>query len=156
MKTVKGDLITKFLKGEFDVLIHGCNCFRAMASGIAGQIVKRIPEAQFADNMYMGEGDFEKLSTYSTACVRRENGTVGVVINLYTQFKPGSDLYEDALTLGFKRIANTIHKNIKIGIPLIGCGVAGGDWKIVKPKITKIMENHNVTVVEYEQEGVLD
>ena len=88
MKTIKGNLIDLFLEGEFDVMIHGCNCFRAMASGIAGQITKKIPEAVFADNLYGTEGDNAKLSHYSAAPVRREGHSVGIVINLYTQYKP--------------------------------------------------------------------
>jgi len=152
MKVIKGNLIDKFLNSEFDVMVHGCNCFRAMASGIAGQIVDRMPEAKFADDLYMGEGDFEKLSTFSTACVRREDNTIGIVINLYTQFNPGKDLYEDALTLGFKRLAKMLHKDTKIGIPKIGCGVAGGDWNVIGAEIAYIMGEHDITLVEYAEE----
>ena len=152
MKTIKGDLITEFLKGEFKVMIHGANCFKRMKSGIAGQISNRLPEAQFADTMYGTEGDHSKLSNYSVGTVRKENGTVGMVINLYTQFKPGPDLYEEALLLGFKKIAKDLKQGTTIGIPEIGCGIAGGDWSIICPKIAEIMKDHDVTWVEYVSE----
>lgn len=152
MKTIKGNLIDSFLTGEFDVMIHGCNCFRAMASGIAGQLSKRIPEAKYADDLYGNEGDHNKLSHYSSVPVRRidPNDPMGIVINLYTQFKPGADLYEEALLLGFKRLSMDIKPGIKIGIPEIGCGVAGGDWSIIGPKIAHIMREHDITLVEYD------
>ena len=40
VKTTDGDLLKLAKNGEFDVIIHGCNCFTAMFSGIAGQIRK--------------------------------------------------------------------------------------------------------------------
>ena len=42
MKTTNGNLITKAIKGDFDVIVHGCNCFHNMGGGIAKQ-VRDIP-----------------------------------------------------------------------------------------------------------------
>ena len=98
--------------------------------------------------MYLGDGDFDKLSTYNTACIRREDNTVGVVASLYTKFEPGK-IHEDALTLGFKRLALDLSRgDTKIGIPV---DIAEGNWETIKPKIVEIMEGHDVTFVEYEQ-----
>ena len=38
MNIVKGNLVTLALAGEFDVIIHGCNCFNTMGSGVAKDI----------------------------------------------------------------------------------------------------------------------
>jgi O-acetyl-ADP-ribose deacetylase (regulator of RNase III) len=38
IKYVDGDLIKLALKGEFDVIVHGCNCFCQMGAGIAPQM----------------------------------------------------------------------------------------------------------------------
>mgnify|MGYP001795501660 FL=1 len=38
MKTIKGDLVKLAIKGEFDLIIHGCNCFCTMGAGIAKTI----------------------------------------------------------------------------------------------------------------------
>ena len=38
MKTIKGDLIKLAQDGEFDVIVHGCNCMCTMSAGIAKQI----------------------------------------------------------------------------------------------------------------------
>ena len=45
MKIIKGNLISLALAGEFEVIIHGCNCFCTMGAGIAGgnwQIITKI------------------------------------------------------------------------------------------------------------------
>ena len=41
MKIIKGDLIKLALQGEFDVIVHGCNCFCTMGAGIAKSIKPR-------------------------------------------------------------------------------------------------------------------
>lgn len=150
MKTVKGNLVDMFLNGEFKVMIHGANCFKSMGAGIAGEIRNKIPEAVIADNLYGISGDKNKLSNWSLATVRRKTGGIGVVINLYTQYNPGKDLYEEALILGFKKLAPLFSQEVSIGIPAIGCGIAGGNWEEISPKIAKIFKNHNITFVEYD------
>jgi len=40
IKYVDGDLIKLALKGEFDVIVHGCNCFCQMGAGIAPQMAE--------------------------------------------------------------------------------------------------------------------
>ena len=37
-----------------------------------------------------------------------------------------------------------------IGFPKIGCGLAGGNWGIVLPKIEEIFKDFDVTIVEFE------
>ena len=87
MKKVKGDLIKLALKGDFDVIVHGCNCFCAMGKGIALTIKKVFPEAYQAD-LKSTKGDKEKLGKYSSATVQR-NGHQITVINAYTQYNYG-------------------------------------------------------------------
>lgn len=45
MNIVHGDLIQLALAGQFDVIIHGCNCFCTMGAGIAKAIRQEFPEA---------------------------------------------------------------------------------------------------------------
>ena len=35
MKTIQGNLIHLAQNGEFDLIVHGCNCFCTMGAGIA-------------------------------------------------------------------------------------------------------------------------
>ena len=41
MKIVEGNLLDMAVNGDFDVIIHGCNCFCNMGAGIALQIMER-------------------------------------------------------------------------------------------------------------------
>ena len=49
MKKIKGDLIALAIQGEFDLIIHGCNCFCTMGAGISKTIKSKFPNAYLAD-----------------------------------------------------------------------------------------------------------
>ena len=68
MKTVTGDLIALAEAGQFDVIVHGCNCFHAMGAGVAAAIASRYPSALTADKA-TDFGDAAKLGTISTVDV---------------------------------------------------------------------------------------
>lgn len=84
MRIVHGDLIKLALAGEFDVIIHGCNCQCAMGAGIAKTIRDVFPEAYQAD-LATVKGSRTKLGTYSCAAVQR-GGTTITIVNGYTQY----------------------------------------------------------------------
>ncbi len=149
MKTVKGDLIKLALQGEFDVIVHGCNCFRNMGAGIARQIAKMFPEALSADKATTC-GAFNKLGTYSVAHVIIEDREL-IIINAYTQYKYGKGLQADykAIEKVFKEIAKDF-PDYTIGIPKIGAGLAGGDWNTIKGIIESMSNASNITYVEYD------
>ena len=76
-----------------------------------------------------------------------------IVINAYTQYYYGRNslashipLDYDALTLCLRKI-NYIFKGKHIGLPQIGCGLAGGDWNLVKEIIQKELCDMNITIV---------
>lgn len=151
MKEVDGDLVKMFNDGEFDVIIHGCNCFHTMGAGIAKQIEDKYPEAAFYDMMYSDEASLEKLSNHTIALTMRSSGDIGTIVNLYTQFHPGPDLKMSALDLGFYKLSHRLEKTVKIGIPKIGAGLAGGNWDEIEPIIAKHMKFHDITVVNYKK-----
>ena len=62
MKRIEGDLIQKAKDGEFDLIVHGCNCFCTMGAGIAKQIKKNFPQA-FEEDLKTEKGDHGKLGT---------------------------------------------------------------------------------------------
>lgn len=149
MKTIKGDLIQKAKEGEFDLIAHGSNCFCTMGSGIAKQIKREFPEAYRADcNTF--KGDLSKLGACS--CVRiKRNGINLIVVNAYTQFYYGTHEQKvnyDAIRSCMKWIKENFGGK-KIGIPKIGAGLGGGDWKIISKIIEEEMENEDITVVEF-------
>lgn len=75
------------------------------------------------------------------------------VVNAYTQYYPRIDLkpfdYE-AFTIICRKM-NHIFKGKHIGLPMIGAGLAGGDWYRISEIIQKELSNCDVTVVIYNQ-----
>jgi O-acetyl-ADP-ribose deacetylase (regulator of RNase III) len=159
MKTIKGDLIKLAEQGEFDIIVHGANCFHCMGSGIAGQLADKYPEVLEADRNQSKYGDKEKLGTWSEATLETETHTF-TVCNAYTQFffGLGKDVFEyDAFKQFLKVFAESVlycPSRINIGFPQIGAGLAGGDWSRISKMIEKFSEDvsdyADVTVVEYQ------
>ena len=149
MKTVDGDLIKLALEGNFDVIIHGCNCFCTMGAGIAKGIKTEFPEAFKAD-ANTEKGSKEKLGTYSSATVSR-NGHEITIINAYTQHHwrgRGIKADYDAIQKVFASVKQS-HSGKRIGYPLIGAGLAGGDWSVISNIISSQLAGENHTLVKF-------
>lgn len=145
IKTVKGNLITMALNGEFDVIVHGANCFCTMGAGVARQIKIAFPSAFEVDKITI-EGDKNKLGT----CTWAECVSV-TVVNAYTQFGYGGSIIHldyDAVRKCMKWIAEN-YKDKKIGLPKIGAGLGGGDWNKIKSIIEEELDGLDVTIVEW-------
>lgn len=144
---VTGDLIEMAVQGHFDVIVHGCNCFHTMGAGIAKAIAAEFPEALEADRATL-KGDRAKLGTYSYKTVSR-NGRLLTVVNAYTQFDwrgSGKKVDYPAVSSCFKRIASDFSGQ-RIGYPLIGAGLAGGDWAIISELIDVALEGQTHCLV---------
>lgn len=160
MKIIKGDLIKLAKAGEFDAIVHGCNCFNTMGSGIARSIKKEFPEAYAAD-CKTTKGDPSKLGTYSFATVWFENQAPLVVFNAYTQFNywDKGDLFNyEAFQQILDRIKGMDYskralegKGNRWGFPLIGCGLAGGDKRRILSMIETTLDGVDVTIVEFKE-----
>jgi len=170
-KEVEGDLLFLALKGEFDTIAHGCNCFCTMGAGIAPQMAKLFGCDTFPMEAELRAGDIEKLGcidykvlgidpvtyeVYHDLEVVSSEYRILTVVNAYTQYGFGSNHKEgshvaldyEALTLCLRKL-NSICEGDHIGLPQIGCGLAGGDWKRVKEIIKNELTNCDVTVVFY-------
>ena len=147
MKIVKGNLLDLFDKGEFDAIVHGCNCFNTMGAGIALQIKNRYPEAWEADKTTI-KGHKSKLGTFTLAFCSK-----GIVINAYTQYRPGlNDLEENygAIDDAMRKIS-LVFEGKRVGLPLIGAGLASGDWNFIKDIIANNLDGVvDYTIVQYE------
>jgi O-acetyl-ADP-ribose deacetylase (regulator of RNase III) len=169
-KEIEGDLIKLALKGSFDVIAHGANCQCIMGAGIAPQMAKTFGCDKFIYEGDSYKGSIDKLGTIDYQL--KEIGFKGevfspkgihskdqvkaklLIVNAYTQFdiigrKTGKiDLDYEALTLCLRKI-NYLFRGKRIGLPQIGCGLAGGDWKLVKKIIQDELKDCIVTVVIY-------
>jgi O-acetyl-ADP-ribose deacetylase (regulator of RNase III) len=145
-----GDLIAYTGEGMFDVVVHGCNCFCRMKSGIAVQMAKAFGCDAFKMEHPIYRGNLNKLGTIDFE-YRKYGLSDGVkIVNAYTQYNYGTDkrhLDYEALTLCLRKI-NMQFKDQIIGIPQIGCGLAGGDWNIVKSIIEKELVDMKVVIVK--------
>lgn len=159
---IQGDLIELALKGRFDVIAHGCNCFCTMGAGIAPKMANAFGCDTFPKENLRYKGNIDKLGTidFMYRCIEdafeiQDVKTV-IVVNAYTQYYYGKNHFDgvskpidyEALTLCMRKI-NHIFKGKHIGLSQIGCGLAGGDWNIVKSIIQKELKDCKVTIVIY-------
>ncbi|WP_204113397.1 hypothetical protein [Shimia biformata] len=147
MQIIEGDLIALAKAGRFDVIAHGCNCFCTMGAGIARAIAAAFPQAYEADRATeMGSRD--KLGRFSAAAIDPPDREL-TVVNAYTQYDfsgPGRLVDYDAVATVFARIA-TAFPTARIGYPLIGAGLAGGDWSRIAPLIDTALAGRDHALV---------
>ena len=143
IEVLKGDLLEKI--DEFNVIVHGCNCFCTMGAGIALQIKKKFPQAYMAD-LDTVAGDKSKLGTYTKAM---HNQTT--IINAYTQYDTTNKVNVDynAIREVFTKL-NKHYSGSLVGIPKIGAGLAGGDWDKIYDIISEVTPDLYIKVIEYE------
>ena len=79
-----------------------------------------------------------------------------IVVNAYTQYRYGRNHADgvdtpfdyEAFTMCMRKM-NHIFKGSHIGLPMIGAGLAGGDWNRISEIIERELANCRVTVVKY-------
>lgn len=147
MEYKRGCLIEAAKNKEIDAIAHCCNCFNTMKSGIAFQIAKAFPEAEDVDN------DTKKGSWGKFGQTSHTYSYPGILIfNLYGQYKyyPRHirHLHYDALERSLTQMAGWCKRyGVKtIGLPKVGSDLAGGDWEVIKPIISKTLKDFNVTI----------
>ena len=173
MKTIEGDLIELAKQGHFDVITHGCNCFNTMGAGIAVAMREIFGCNKFPMEAPEYKGDINKLGTIDYRIVNLVlskpiklgnlnllapdfGGFPLAVVNSYTQYHYGRNHIDgkdkpfdyDAITLCMRKI-NHIFKGKSIGLPKIGCGLAGGEWSVVQQIIERELIDMNVTIINF-------
>lgn len=146
---MEGDLIQLALAGEFDVIIHGCNCFCTMGAGIALSIKRIFPEAYQAD-LATEAGDRSKLGTISWA-KHTKDGRELIIVNGYTQYNwkgRGVKVDYEAVEQVFQ-LVKEVFTGKRIGYPAIGAGLAGGDWQKIEGIIKEALAGEDHTFVKY-------
>ena len=155
MKTIQANLLD-FPNG-INAIFHQANTENIMGAGIAKEIRERYPEAYESDtNFFIPKGK-HRLGEYSFASVDDENSPHRLVYNLYGQ-RLGKDsiwgiptdyfALKDSLNKALYEHTTFFDYYDKIicGFPWgLGCGLGGGDWKIVEYIIEEAMEKYNLT-----------
>jgi O-acetyl-ADP-ribose deacetylase (regulator of RNase III) len=143
MKMVKGDMLENINPEILTVLLHGCNCFHVMGAGIAQQLVNRWPKVLEVDKQ-TAKGVREKLG--SNSCARINDRLL--IVNCYTQFMYGKNQRQ----VDYEAVYNCLYdvaflfktydiSTVDMRAPMIGCGLAGGDWDIIRPMFEKLLPN---------------
>lgn len=160
LKVVTGDLLDMASKGKFDLILHGCNCQNTMGSGIAKQIKDRFPAAYEADTAFSlayKNQPYLKLGQYSAVRCFDGDHCNFYIVNAYTQFHylpRGVDHFEYASFAVILQKLHHFYGNYDIGMPRIGCGLAGGDFDRINGMMEEFadmcsMKGGSVTVVDY-------
>lgn len=160
------DLIDAAKSGEVDVIAHGCNCFNTMKSGIAPKVAEAFPSAWRADQNTI-KGDKSKLGTLSLA---NQDGVF--IYNLYSQYtytgrRQGKmDLDYWALKASLERMANSLRakcrvlgiapSELRVGLPKIGAGLAGGDWGIISRMIQDRLGDFDVCIYVLKESEIVN
>ncbi|WP_144533904.1 macro domain-containing protein [Bacillus pumilus] len=139
-----------------DIICHQVNCKGVMGAGLAKQIKSKYP------NVYK---DYKRLCD-DEKIKNRKNGLLGAiqfvdvsknktVANLLAQDNYGVKSRQtdyEAMELCLKSLKHVVsddyskYKDCSIAIPHgIGCGLAGGDWRIVGRMIDDILGDCDVT-----------
>ena len=167
-REIDGDLIELAKAGTFDVIAHGANCKSCMQKGIAPQMAKAFGCDRFemeligADINKLGNIDYQtfvlgEFTIWSLEDAKNNrNEPELTVVNAYTQFNYGRNHADgDAIPFSYEaftlcmRKMNHEFKGKSIGLPKIGAGLAGGNWKIIKSIIIRELVDCKVTVVNY-------
>ena len=153
LKHTKGNLLDLAERGDFDVIVQGCNCFNTMGGGIAREIRERYPNVASVD-METVRGDYNKLGNWTECDAGKKNRFT--VINAYTQYNmsTGEDVFEyTAFALICQKLIHA-YGDKRIGLPYIGMGLAGGDKDVIMRMIEEFAysvanRGGSVTLVEF-------
>lgn len=135
INTINGDLLTA--KG---LILHGVNCQGVMGSGVALAIKNKWPEVFYTYKDYiahfLSNSSEGLLGEVVDRKVDSEDGVV--VLNCFTQDRYGRDGKKyasyDAVDTSMQRavgLAEMWRMNV-INFPLIGCGLGGLHWPVVR------------------------
>lgn len=140
VREIVGDLLKQ---PNIDIIAHQTNCCGVMGAGIAKQIKQQLLTA----------GEYEK---YVNNCKQQGADLMGktqlleapdgrIIANCFAEISPtgkGVDTDYDALMHAVAKVRNYAkNSGMSVGVPgLMGCGLAGGDWKIVRDMLYKLFD----------------
>jgi len=139
---------------DIEVIVHQANIYHTFGAGIARAILNTFPYAFEADKAFAAKGDTDKLGSFSVGSAWDSGVPVGfnpIVINMYSQegLSPSHTNY-DYMVKALARLVQFLNlmEIKKVGFPYqMGCGLADGNWEIVKVIIEQAFENTDIEAV---------
>lgn len=137
-----GDMLAE---SSASAMVHGCNVYGVMGSGIAATIKERFPSAyQAYRKQFSSKGLL--LGSHSSSRESNQHGAF-LLYNLVTQPSMGTagrHVDYGAIATGFKDIITGYpqpnQRNKTLAIPLIGAGLGGGNWALIIQLILEMMK----------------
>lgn len=135
MNSVEANLLASAREG---VIAHGCNALGVMGAGFAKQVKQIYPEAFRVYKQWERERGLS-LGSVSFAQVGERLWIANVVTQARIYGAPGEMLADlDAIEAGFGEVGRKARAlGLPVEMPLVGCGLAGGKWDQVEPRILK-------------------
>ena len=126
IKKKRGNL----LNASKGIIVHGCNAQRVFNSGLAKQIRLKYPE------VYASYMKIEEIICGEIYPVIIDDNLI--IVNMITQKYYGNDgrkyVNYDNMNVAFTKLNKYIqrtHVSHILNFPKIGCGLGGGDWRII-------------------------
>lgn len=140
-----GDLLSV----SHGIIVHGCNAQGVMGAGVAAAVRATYPGAYDTYRAAHSESGL-KVGQIVPYTAKSENGCPGlIIVNAITQEFYGQDgrryVDYDGVRKCFEQVADLARRSelTDVHFPLIGCGLAGGNWPDVAPIIEQTLAGLN-------------
>ena len=164
-REIEGDLFEEIFSENYDVSLQGVNSFNTQGAGIVIPFKKYFQTDKFPMEL-SGKGDINKLGQIDCRDFYLKKGQVFdennftikmkriTICNCYSQFHYSVNLSDgtnkpadyEALTLCLRKI-NYNFKGLRIAMPLICGGLAGGEPDKIREIFKKELKDCDVTLV---------
>lgn len=139
---ITGDI----LESKCDIICHQVNCKGKMGAGLAKQIKDKYPKVYDAYHRITEHKGESLLGTNQFVAVGSDGVSPYYICNMFGQDGYGTNRLQTdytALEKCLKDLSQIVKEHrFSVAIPYgIGCGLAGGDWRIVQSLIEKYFDN---------------
>lgn len=149
MNIVTGDLVASVQAG---VILHQVNCQGVMGSGVAKALRDRYPQvweqyklrcSAFSDQELLGQAQLVQVSSELYVANLFGQRFYGRESRRYTSY----DALDEALKTVAWMLSSREMRPHQCHHPLIGCGLGGGNWSVVKALIQQHLPNSTLWVL---------
>lgn len=129
-----------------DALAHGCNTLGIMNAGIAKRFKEEYPDMFREYLSYCRSGLFSPGNVHFYNGLKKDKPRV---VNIATQLDLEGGAQLDYIEQGFTQVRENYRRwGIKsLGMPKIGCGLGGLDWKDVSEIVEKIFGTADLEIL---------
>ena len=139
VKEIYGDL----LRQPVDIIAHQTNCQGTMGAGIAKQIKTQLLTSDEYHRYVSKCKEYGSELLGQTQLLEAPDGRIiACCFGQNAYGTKGRQTDYDALMHAVAKVRNYARNNdMTVGVPgLMGCGLAGGDWKVVRDMLYKLFD----------------